>query len=158
MLVWANHSIVAVDACRHTRPDTLAIIAVLDEALAAGKCVLHGLAFTIIKHSWVSTLTASHGLVVFILSQTISKTVTNENGLQVDIALLMRQDLGSEDGDVVASIRLSSDVEILLGILGELLEEKGEKSIDILSSSDGITDSATTVRVPDINGLIEEYD
>ena len=67
-LEWTDHSIVAVDSCRNTRPDTLAIIAVLDKTLAARKGVVHGLAFALIENGWVSTITTGHGPIVLVLS------------------------------------------------------------------------------------------
>jgi len=41
---------------------------------------------------------------VIVLGKWISETVSDKNRLKVDVAFLMGQDLGSEDGDVVASI------------------------------------------------------
>jgi hypothetical protein len=157
-LVWANHCIVAVDTCGYARPDTLAVIAVLNERLAAGKSVLHSLAFAIVKNSWVSTLTACHRLVVLVLGQTISETVANEDGLQVNVALLVRQDFGSEDGNVMTSIRFSGNMEVLLCVFRELLEEKSKEGVDILASSDSVANRAAAVRVSDIDWLIEEDD
>jgi hypothetical protein len=72
------------------------------------------------------------------LGQAISKTIANEDRLQVDIGLLVGEDLRSEDWDVVASIRFTSNMEVLLSIFWELLEEEGEESIYVLASSDGI--------------------
>lgn len=63
-----DHGIVAVDTGRDTRPDTLAIITILDEGLAAGKRVFHRLAFALVENGRVSTLTTGHGLVVLVLS------------------------------------------------------------------------------------------
>lgn len=103
-LVWPDHSIVAVDACWDTRPNALAVVAVLDETQTPGKCVVHGLAFTLIEHSGVSTFSAGHWLVELVLGQTISQTVANEDGLQVNVALLVRKDLRSENRDVVTGI------------------------------------------------------
>lgn len=122
-LVWSDHSIVAVDAGWHARPDTLAIVAGLDHALAAGKSVLHSLALALVENSWVSTLSAGHWLVILVLSKAISQTVTDEDGLQVDVALLVGKDLGGEDWDVVTSVRLSGNVEVLFRVFWELLEE-----------------------------------
>jgi len=153
-LIRTNHSIVAVDTGRNARPNTLAIIAILDEALTARKSVLHSLAFTIIKNSWVTTLSTSHWLIVLVLSKAISKTVTNQDRLEVNVAFLVRQDLGIEDWDVVTSVRLASNVEVLLRIFGELFEEEGEKSIYVLASGNGIADRATAVGVPNVDWLI----
>jgi len=139
-LIWSNHSIVAVNACRNARPNTLAVIAVLDQALATWKCVVHSLTFAGIEDSWVSTLSASHWSVVLILGKTIGQSVTDKDRLEVDVALLVRQDFGGEDGNVVTGIRFTSDVEILSGILRELFEEQSEKSINILASSNGVAD------------------
>jgi len=89
-LIWSNHCIVAVNACRNARPNTLAIIAVLDQALATRKCVVHSLTFTSIEDSGISTLSASHWSVVLILGEAIGQSVTDKNGFEVDVALLVR--------------------------------------------------------------------
>ena len=70
----------------------------------------------------------------------------------------MAQDLRGKDGDVVTCIRLASNVKVLLCVLWELLEEKRQKSVDILAGSDCVADAASAIGVPNINGLIEEND
>jgi hypothetical protein len=155
-LVGTDHSVVAVDGGGNARPNALAVVARLDELLAARKRVVHSLALLLIKDSGPATITASHGTVVLVLSKTIGETVTDQNGLQVDVALLVRQDLRGENGDVVASVTLAGDVEVLLGVLGELLEEESEESVDVLAGSDGVADSVAGVRVADVDGLIKE--
>ena len=79
------------------------------------------------------------------MSEWISETVSDKNRLEVDVALSVGQDLRSEDGDVVAGIRFSSNVEVLLGILWELLEEESEKSVDILSGGNSVANRSTAV-------------
>jgi hypothetical protein len=155
-LVRGKQSVVAVDRGWDTDPGALAIVAGLDHGQTAGKSVVHGLAGSLVEDSWVTTFTASHGAVVLVLSQAIGQTVTDQHRLQVNVAVLVRQDLRSEDGDVVASVGLASDVEVLLGVLGELFEEQGQQSIDVLASSDGVTDTAAAVRVANIDGLVQE--
>ena len=93
---------------------------------------------------------------MFILGKRISQAVTNEDGLEVDVAVLMGQDFGGKDRDVVAGIRLASNVEILLGVLGELVEEEGKESVYILAGSDGVADGVARVRVADVDGLVKE--
>jgi hypothetical protein len=56
----------------------------------------------------------------------------------------------------VTCIRFPGNVEVLLRVFWELLEKESEKCIDVLASCDGVADRATTVRVADIDGLIEE--
>lgn len=56
------------------------------------------------------------------------------------------------------SIALSRDVEILMRVLGELLEEEGEEGVDVLASSDGVRDGGTGVGEPGVYGLVEEDD
>ena len=56
----------------------------------------------------------------------------------------------------MTSIRLASNVEVLLLVLGELLEEEGEKSIDVLSRGDCVAHRTITVREADIDWLVEE--
>ena len=68
----------------------------------------------------------------------------------------MRKNLVGEDGDIVAGIRFSSDVEILLGVLGELVEEERKESIDILAGSNSVADRATAVGVTDVDRLVKE--
>ena len=144
-LEWADHGVVAIDACRNTRPHALAVVAILNKALAAGKGIVHRLAFTVIENSRVSAITASHGPVVFVLGQAISETIADKEGFQVDVSVLVCHDLCRENRNVVASIRFACDVEVLLRILWELLKEEGEESIDILSSSDCVANGVPTV-------------
>jgi hypothetical protein len=157
-LVRANDGIIAVDRGWNTRPDALALIAVRDQTLAAWKSVVHALAFGFGQHRGPAAVTASHWAIVFVLGKTICETVTDEDGLEVDVPLLVREDLGGEDWDVVARVRLARDVERLLRVLWELLEEEREEGIDILSSGDGVADAGAGVGVADIDGLIEEDD
>jgi hypothetical protein len=145
LLVRTNHGVVAVDGGRNTRPDAFAVVTALNQAQAAGQGIVHSLALLRVKDSRRTTLTASHGTVLGVLGQTIGKTVTNEDGLKVDVALLVREDLGGEDWDVVASVRLARDVERLSGVLGELLEEESQESVDVLAGSNSVGDRAATV-------------
>ena len=91
--------------------------------MATRKCVFHALACALIDHSWPSSLTASHRLVVLVLGIAISETVADQNGLQVDIPFLMAHDLRCEDRNVMSSIRFTRDMEVLMGVFGELFEE-----------------------------------
>lgn len=140
-----DHCIVAVDACRNTRPDALAVIAILDKALAARKSIVHRLAFGLIENSRVSTLAAGHRSVVLVLLEAISETVADQEGFQVDVSLLVRHDLCREDWNVVTGIRFTSNVEILLRILWELFEEKGKQGVDIFSGRNCVADGVPTV-------------
>ena len=70
----------------------------------------------------------------------------------------MGEDLGGEDRDVVASIGLSSDVKILLGVLWELLEEESQKGVDILAGCDGVGHGGARVGVADVDWLVKEDD
>lgn len=45
----------------------------------------------------------------------------------------------------MATVGLASNVEVLLGIFGELMEEESEESVDVLASSNGVADRATSV-------------
>jgi len=157
-LVRANKGVVAVDRSRDTQEGTLSIVARLNQRLAAGQSIIHGLAARLVQDSRVATIATSHGTVVIVLSKTIGETVTDQDGLKVDVTLLVRQNLGSKDRDVVTSVRLSSNVEVLLRILRELLKEECEQGIDILASSHRVSDSRTTVRVPDVDRLVKEDD
>ena len=103
-LVRTNHSVVAVDGCRHARPDRLGVVAVLNEAGATRVGVVHRLALRLIKNGGPATLTAGHGTVVLVLSKAICQTVTDEDGLEVDVAVLVGQNLRGKDGDVVSGV------------------------------------------------------
>lgn len=157
-LVRADEGVVAVDAGGNARPDAARVVAVLDQALATGKSVVHGLALALIENSLVATLTASHGAVVSVLGPAVGKTVADQDTLQVDVAVLMGEDFRGEDGDIVAGVRLASNVEVLLGVLGELVEEEGHKSVDVLAGSDRVGDGGTRVGVADVDGLVKEDD
>lgn len=155
-LVGTDHGVVAVDRGGNANPGALRVIAGLDHLLAAGQGIVQGLAGALVQDSGVATLTAAHGTVVLVLSKTIGQTVTDENRLEVDVALLVSQDLRSEHGNVVTSIRLARNVEVLLRILGELLEEESEQRVDILASGNGVADGRATVGVADVDGLVKE--
>lgn len=155
-LVRGQEGVVTVDGGRDTNPSALGTVARLNHGLAARKGVVHGLAGALVQDSWVTTVTTGHGTVVLVLSESVGETVANENGLQVDVALLVRQNLRSKDGDIMTSIGFTGNVEVLLGILGELFEEEGKQGIDVLASSDRVTDSRVAVGVTDIDRLVEE--
>jgi len=155
-LVRTNEGIVAVDASGNARPHTTAVVAVLDQRLAARKSIIHAAALGFVKNSRIATLATGHGTVMFILRVTVGQAIANENRLEVDVPVLVGQDLGSENRDVVASIRLASNVEVLLSILGELVEEESEERIDILAGSDSVADGVAGVGVSDVDGLIKE--
>lgn len=155
-LIRSQEGVVAVDGGRDTDPSTLTVVAGLNHRKAARKGIVHRLAGGFIQNSRVATLTASHWSIVWVLGETISQTVSDKHRLEVNVALLVGEDLGSEDWNVVASIGLSSNVEVLLRVFRELLEEEREQSIDIFASSNGITDRRTAVGVANIDRLVKE--
>lgn len=140
LLVGADHLVVAVDGSRNAAQPALALVAACNHGLASGQGVVHALALALVKNSIVTTITTGHGAVVGVLRVRISQAIADEDGLQVDVAVLVGQNFGGEDGDVVASIRLASNVEVLLGVLRELLEEQGQERIDVLAGSTGVAD------------------
>lgn len=95
-LVRTQKGVVAVDGGRNASPGTFTVIARLNHRLAATESIVHGLASALVKNSRVTTLTASHGAVVLILSEAIGETVTDQNRLQVNVALLVGENLGSK--------------------------------------------------------------
>lgn len=128
----------------------------LDQGLAAWESIIHGLAFGLGEHGWVAALAAGHWTVVLVLDESISQAIADQDGLQVDVTLLVGQDLGGENWDVVASIRLSSNMEVLLRVLWKLLEEERQESVDVLAGCNGVGDGGAGVGVSDVDGLIEE--
>lgn len=134
------------------------LVAVVDKRLAARQGVVHALALALAQDRLVTTLTAGHGAVVGVLGVAISETVADEDTLQVDVSVLVRQNLRGKDWNVMTGIRFASNVEILLGILRELVEEEAEKGIYVLSGSHGVADGASAVRVANVDGLVKEDD
>ena len=155
-LVRANEGVVAINRRGNTKPRTFCVVARLDHRLATRQRVVHGLAGRLIQDSRVTTFATGHGAIVLVLSQWIGNTVADQDGLEVDVTLLVRQNLGGKNRNVMSSVRLSRDMEVLLRILRELLEEEGEQSINVLASSDRVTDGGATVGVSDIDRLVEE--
>jgi hypothetical protein len=49
-------------------------------------------------------------------------------------------------------------VEVLLGVLGELLKEESQEGIDILAGGRSVADRAAAVGVANVDGLVEEDD
>jgi hypothetical protein len=102
-LVGTDHGVVTVDGGRDTGPNRLAVVAALDQVGTPGQRLVHGLALRLAEDGGVSTLTASHGAVVLVLGETVSQTVTNGNGLQVDVAVLVGENLRGELRNVVTA-------------------------------------------------------
>lgn len=130
----------------------------LDEALAAGEGVIHGVALALAQNGRVATLAAGHGPVVCVLGELVSQAIADSNALEVDVAVLVLEDLRRKGGNVVSTIRLSGNVEVLSRILGELVEEEREKGVNVLASSDSVADGATAVGVADVDRLVQEDD
>ena len=144
-LVGTHHGVVAVDGGRDARPGTAGVVAALNQGLTTGQSAVHTLALALAQDRLVATFAASHGAVVSVLGVRVGQTVTNEHTLEVDVALLVRQNLGSEDRNIVTSVGFTSNVEVLLRVLGKLVEEEGEKGVDVLASSDSVADAIAAV-------------
>lgn len=155
-LVRTNHGVVTVDGGGDTGPDRLGLVARLDQRGTTGKRLVHGLALRFGKDSGVSSLSTGHGAVVLVLGKTVGETVTDGDGLEVDVALLVRENLSSELRNVVSGVRLSGDVEVLRSVLGELLEEHGQERVNVLSSSLSAGDGIVGVGVSNVDGLVKE--
>jgi hypothetical protein len=160
LLEGAKHGVVTVDGARNTVPGALRVVAALNERLASGEGIVHGLARALVQNRSVfaAVIATSHGTIVSILRLWVRQAVSDGNTLEVDVAVLVRQDLGCENGDVVAGIRLTRDVEGLLGVLWEVVEEESQKGVDILARSDGVGDRSSAVRVSGVDGLVNEDD
>lgn len=154
LLVGADHLVVAVDRGGNTAQPALAFVAASNHRLTAGQGIVHALALALIENSIVAALTAGHGTVVGVLRVGVGQAVADQDGLQVDVAILVGQDLGREDGNVVASVRLAGNVEVLLGILRKLLEEQGQQRVDVLASSACVADGVAAVGVANVDGLV----
>ena len=155
-MIRSDHSVVAVDGCRNTRPDALTVVAALDQGPTTRHRIVHRVAFTFAEYCRIPSFAASHRSVVVILCESIGQAIANEDRLEVDITLLVAEDLRGKDGDVVSSVGFACDVEILMGIFGVLLEKEGEKSVDVLSCRNGVTDRTTAVGKASVNRLIKE--
>lgn len=158
LLVSSENLIVAVHRGRHAAEPALAFVAAADHGLTARQGVVHGLALALTQNSIVATFSASHGAVVRVLAVRISQAVADQNRLEVDIAILVRENLGGEDGNVVASITFTGNVEVLLGILRKFLEEQRQQCINILAGRGGVADGVATVGVANVYGLVKEDD
>lgn len=157
-LIRTQKGVVAVDRSRNTSPSTFAVVARLNHGLAATESIVHRSASALVKDGRVTTIAASHGPVVFVLSEAIGETVSDQDRLQVDVALLVGENLRSKGRNVVTGVRFTCNVEILGSVFGELFEEEGKKSIDILCSSARLADGVIAVGETDIDGLIKEDD
>jgi len=49
-------------------------------------------------------------------------------------------------------------VEVLLGVLGELLEEEGEECVYVLAGGYGVGDAVAGVGEPNVDRLVEKDD
>ena len=157
-LVRAEDGVVAVDRCRDAHPGALAVVAGLDHGETAGESIVHRLAGSLIDDGRIAAFTAGHGAVLWVLGEGVSQAVANKHRLEVDVAVLVRQNFSCKDRDIVSSVRLSSNVEVLLSVLRELLEEEREQSVNVLASSNCVADGAPTVGVAYVDRLVKEDD
>lgn len=88
-LVRAENGVVAVNRSRNARPDTLAVVAVLDQGLAARESIVHGLASGFVNDAGPATITAGHWAVRGVLVVAVGETIANQRSLDVDVALLV---------------------------------------------------------------------
>jgi hypothetical protein len=105
-LVRPHHGVVTIDGCRDTGPSRLGLVTTFNQAGAARVGIIHRLTLGITQNRRVSTFTAGHRAVVIVLGKAISKAVTNEDRLEIDIALLVREYLRCKLRDVV-SVKVS---------------------------------------------------
>ena len=70
----------------------------------------------------------------------------------------MFQDFGCQDWNVMPSIRLASDMKVLMSVLGKLLEKQGEESVNVFAGGNGIADRATAIRKASVDRLVQEDD
>ena len=70
----------------------------------------------------------------------------------------MRENLRREHGQVMTAVRLPGDMKILRGVFRELLEEKGEESIDVSTSGGRGGDGTAAVRETNVDGLVQKDD
>lgn len=157
-LVGTQQGVVAVDRGRDADPGGLGAVAALDHGLAARQSVVHEAAGRLVQNSGPATITAGHRSEIGVLGKRIGQTVANQNRLEVDVSLLVREDLRSKHRHVMSAIRFSRNMEVLMCVLGELLEEEREKGVDILARSHGVANRGVAVRIPNINRLVQEDD
>lgn len=144
-LIWAHHDVVAINRRRDTRPDAFALITAFDERLAPGKCIVHPATSALIKDGRPTAVPTSHGPIECILSHPIGETVPDQNRFKVDIQILVTEDFRREHRDVVACVRLSGNMKILVSVLRKLLEEQSEQRINIFACCNGIADGSSAV-------------
>lgn len=167
-LVGGDHFLVAVGRGGQAAEDRVGVVASLDQVGAGGVGVSHLVAGGIVQDRAVR-VAAGHLGVVLVLDLRVSETVTDEERGEVDVLdawravqggrneLVLLVDLLANGWDVVAGVGLSGDVEVEALVMGELLEEDLEESVDILGGGEGIGDSFT-VREADVGGLVQEDD
>lgn len=90
LLVGPENLVVAVNRSRYTAEPALAFVAAADHRLAAGQGIVHRLALALTQNGVVAAFTAGHGAVVGVLGVGVSQTVTDQDGLEVDVAVLVR--------------------------------------------------------------------
>ena len=103
-LIRTEDGVIAVDGCRNTRPNAPAIVAALDKRLAARQSIVHGLASALVDNGWPAAIPTCHGSVMFVLGKAVGETVTNHDGFQINIGLLMPLYLTCKHGYIVTSV------------------------------------------------------
>lgn len=157
LAVRAKKSLFTVQVGWNTSQGVLSGVACLGQNSAKWVVPVHLLTLFGGQNWLVATLTAHHGSVVLKLDQGIGDTVTNQNRGQFERTVGVVDNLRSECGDVVASVRFTSNVELVLDELRELLEEELQEDEHILGGSSGGVDLVTlSVGVADADWLVQE--
>lgn len=158
-LVRSQLGVVTVDGGWNTRPDGLRVVARLDQAQTTLQRVLHGGTLFGGQDGRFATFTASHWLVVIVLGQGVGEPITNHDRGQVKVSVLVGQNLRGEHRDVMASVGLPSDVEVLtlVDVFRELVKKQLQEVVDVLTCSDGVGNTfGPRVGEPDVDRLVKE--
>ena len=107
----------------------------------------------------VATFSTCHWTVIAVLDKRISDTIANQDRRQLKRSVSVVDNLQSKAGDIMAGIRFSSNVELILDELRKLLEEQFQKHKHILSSTSSVCDLvSTSIRISYTNRLVQKDD
>jgi hypothetical protein len=117
-----------------------------------------------VVHSFVNEVVfVGKGGVCGILVVNGDKTVTNTDTLEVQVKTTSSDDVGGDSGNVMSSVRFTSDVEISALVLREFVNEFLKENIEISGdlsfvlvnfSSSGVASAQRLINVEDVSNII----
>ncbi|KAH3667568.1 hypothetical protein OGATHE_003091 [Ogataea polymorpha] len=86
----------------------------------------------------------------------VGQTVANQHRGEVERSVSMSENLGGKHWNVMTTVRLTSDVEVVLQQVWELLVEQLQEGVNVFTSCDRVRDRLGRVRESNVDRLVKK--